>query len=121
MEALADWSQHQKKDFKKIAKVIERVGQAHRVRDEKHVKKSRNPKHENVYEIRADKGHARLMFFYDDDAETAVFVCTNPCWKGSGNQDQAFETCNQMKLAYEKQKLEEAKHEKNVFTQVASK
>lgn len=112
LEALVDWSQNQKPDFKKIKKVLEIVGQTHRVQNEKHVKKSRNPNHENVYEIRADKGHARLMFFYSEEEGTAIFACTNPYWKGEGSQDQAFETCNKLRLAYEKQKAEEAKNEK---------
>ena len=112
LEALVDWSQNQKPDFKKIKKVIQIVGQTHRVQNEKHVTKSSNKKHENVYEIRADKGHARLMFFYSEDEGTAIFVCTNPYWKGEGNHDQAFETCNNFRIAYEKQNLEEAKHEK---------
>ena len=113
LEALVDWSQNQKNDFKKISKVIERVGQNQRVRDEKHVKKSSNPKHRNVYEMRADKGHARLLFFYSEHEKTAVFVCTNPFWKGKGSQDQAFETCDQLRRLYEQQKLEEAKNEQN--------
>jgi len=113
LEALVDWSENQEQDFKKISKVIARVGQLHRVQDEKHVKKSSNPKHENVYEIRADKGHARLMFFYSEHEKTAVFVCTNPYWKNKGNQDQAFETCDKFRRLYEQQKLEEAKNEKN--------
>lgn len=116
LEALADWSKNQQKDFKKISKVIQRVGQTQRVRDEKHVKKSSNPKHENVYEIRADKGHARLMFFYSEHEKTAVFVCTNPYWKNQGSQDQAFETCDKLRRLYEQQKIEEAKNEKSKNT-----
>lgn len=112
LEALSDWAKNQKPDFKKIIKVIQLVGQTHRVQNPKHVKKSSDPKHDNVYEIRADKGHARLMFFYSEDEGTAIFVCTNPYWKGDGSQDQAFETCNKLRLAYEKQKAEEAKNEK---------
>ena len=112
LEALVDWSKNQKKDFNKIAKVIERVGQNHRVRDEKHVKKSKNSEHENVYEMRAHRGLARMMFFYSEDEGTAIFVCTNKFWKTDDNQDQAFEACNKFRIAYEKQKLEEAKNEK---------
>lgn len=112
LEALVDWSQNQKPDFKKIKKVIQIVGQTHRVKNEKHVKASSNPKHENVYEILAYRGLARMMFFYSEDEGTAIFVCTNKFWKTDDNQDQAFETCNKLRIAYEKQKLEEAKHEK---------
>ena len=113
LEALADWSQNQKADFKKIKKVIQIVGQTHRVHDKKHVKKSSNLKHENVYEMRAHRGLARMMFFYSEDEGTAIFVCTNKFWKTDDNQDQAFDACNNFRIAYEKQKLEEAKHEKN--------
>lgn len=103
LDALDDWGENQKADFKKIIKVMKRVGQTTRVMEPKHVKKSKNPKHENVYEMRADKGHARLMFFYSEAEQTAVAVCTNPYWKGNGNQDQAFDLCDQLRRQYEKQ------------------
>jgi putative component of toxin-antitoxin plasmid stabilization module len=101
LEALEEWSKAQKADFKKIIKVMKRIGQTTRVRDPKHVKKSTNPKHENVYEMRADKGHARLMFFYSKKNKTAVAVCTNKYWKGQGDQNQAFEQCDQLRKLYE--------------------
>ena len=113
LEALTDWAKNQKSDFKKIKKVILLVGQAKCVREPKHVKKSSNPKHENVYEIRADKGHARLMFFYSEDEGVPIFVCTNSHWKGKGSQDQALKNCNELKIDYEQQKLEETKNEKH--------
>jgi len=76
-----------------------------RIRDEKKVKKSKNPKHDGVYEIRADKGSARLMFFYCEKTQAAV-ICTNTYWKAKDSkkeQDQAFERCHQLKQFYEKQ------------------
>ena len=63
LEALEDWSKNHKADFNKIIKVMKRVGQTDRVRNPNHVKKCTNPDYENVYEMRADRGHARLMFF----------------------------------------------------------
>jgi len=103
LDALDDWSKNQKADFKKMIKVMKRVGQTTRVMEPKHVKKSKNAKHENVYEMRADKGHARLMFFYSESDQAAVVVCTNPYWKGKGSQDQAFDICDQLRRQYEKQ------------------
>lgn len=104
MDSLEEWSKNQKADFNKIIKVMKRVGQTTRVKDPKHVKKSTNEKHEDVYEMRADKGHARLMFFYSQKNKTAVAVCTNPFWKGKGDQNQAFEICDQMRKIYEAEK-----------------
>lgn len=101
LEALEEWSKSEKADFKKIIKVMKRVGQTRRVLDPKHVKKSTNPKHKNVYEMRADKGHARLMFFYSEKNQTAIAVCTNKYRKGEGDQNQAFEKCDQFRKLYE--------------------
>lgn len=82
-------------------KVLYLIGQADRIQDEKKVKKSKN--HEGVYEIRADKGSARLMFFYSQRTPSAV-ICTNTYWKtkkSAHEQNQAFERCAGLKKYYE--------------------
>jgi putative component of toxin-antitoxin plasmid stabilization module len=102
---LIEWERKSPGDYKKIMKVLSIIGQVNRVRDEKKVKKSANPKHDGVYEIRADKGSARLMFFYCQKAQAAV-ICTNTYWKTKSSkkeQDQAFETCHKLKQIYEQQ------------------
>lgn len=101
LEALEDWSKNHKADFNKIIKVMKRVGQTDRVRNPNHVKKCTNPDYENVYEMRADRGHARLMFFYSKKDNAAVAVCTNKYWKGQGDQNKAFEYCDQLRRLYE--------------------
>jgi hypothetical protein len=53
--SLAEWQNKSLGDYKKIMKILSMIGQVDRIRDEKKVKKSANPKHEGVYEIRADK------------------------------------------------------------------
>ena len=53
-----EWAKKSPDDYKKIMKVLKMVGQMDRIRDEKKVKKSKNPNHDGVYEIRADKGLA---------------------------------------------------------------
>jgi hypothetical protein len=103
--SLADWQRKSPGDHKKIMKVLSMIGQVDRIRDEKKVKKSANPKHDGVYEIRADKGSARLMFFYCEKSQSAV-ICTNAYWKAKSSrqeQDQAFETCHKLKQIYEQQ------------------
>lgn len=103
---LLEWSKQSPDDYKKIMKVLKMVGVKNRIQDEKKVKKSKNPKHDGVYEIRADKGHARVMFFYDDKTQAAV-VCTNTYWKTKSSakeQDKAFEQCNRLKKIYEQNK-----------------
>lgn len=100
---LAEWSKKSPADFKKIMKVLFMVGQVDRIRDEKKVKKSKN--HDGVYEIRADKGSARLMFFYDHSTQSAV-VCTNTYWKTKSSereQNNSFELCARLKKIYEQQ------------------
>jgi hypothetical protein len=102
---LAEWERKSPGDYKKIMKVLSNIGQVDRIRDEKKVKKSSNTKHDGVYEIRADKGSARLMFFYCE-IKQAVVICTNTYWKTKSSkkeQDQAFETCHKLKLIYEQQ------------------
>ncbi len=103
LEALEQWSKKEKADFNKILKAMKRVAQTTHVQDPKHVKRSTDPKHENVYEMRAHRGNARLMFFYSEKDQTAVVVCTNSFWKGKANQNTAFETCDQLRRAYEAQ------------------
>ena len=100
---LAEWSKKSPADFKKIMKVLFMVGQVDRIRDGKKVKKSKN--HDGVYEIRADKGSARLMFFYDHATQSAV-VCTNTYWKTKSSereQNNSFELCARLKKIYEQQ------------------
>lgn len=102
---LAEWQNKSPGDYKKIMKVLSMIGQFDRIRDEKKVKKSANPKHDGVYEIRADKGSARVMFFYCEKSQSAV-ICTNAYWKAKSSrkeQDQAFETCHKLKQIYEQQ------------------
>jgi hypothetical protein len=101
LPTLAEWSKSSPADYKKIMKVLCMVGQVDRIRDEKKVKKSKN--HEHIYEIRADKGHARLMFFYDTTTQSAV-VCTNTYWETKSSareQNNAFELCARLKKIYE--------------------
>ena len=103
--SLAKWQRESPGDYKKIMKVLQMIGQVDRIRDEKHAKKSDNPKHDKVYEIRAHRGSARLMFFYCEKNQSAV-ICTNTYWKAKESkkeQDQAFETCHKLKQIYEQQ------------------
>ncbi len=101
--ALHEWQKTQPADFKKIMKVMRIVGGMHRVPDENKVKRNENPAHGEVFEMRAHKGHARMMFFYSDRDEAAVVVCTNDFWKGKGSQDAAFARCAKLKQLYESQ------------------
>lgn len=106
LDALLKWHRKHKDDFKKIMKVMRMVGQTKRVIDQKHVKKNKDKKAQqqygDLYEMRADKGGARLMFFYTPDAEE-VIVCANPYWKAKpspAEQNQSFETCGKIKELY---------------------
>lgn len=103
--SLTDWERDSPGDYKKIMKILQMIGQVDRIRDEKHVKKSDNPKHNKAYEIRAHRGSARLIFFYCEKSQSAV-ICTNTYWKAKDSkqeQDQAFETCHKLKQIYEQQ------------------
>jgi putative component of toxin-antitoxin plasmid stabilization module len=102
-EALLKWAKSEPGDYKKIMKAMRMAVQQHRVKNPNHVKPCANPNYSGVYELRADKGHARLMFFYDDRKAMAV-ICTNEFFgKGSSaQQDTAFKHCHEFKKIYEK-------------------
>src|SRR5437764_1201664 len=97
--ALARWSQGDQKDYKAIMKVMRLAAQQEHIHNPKHVKKSANPKHSNVYEMLAYTEKARLMFFYDD-TERALIICTNEYEKGVGDQDAAFRLCSELRKLY---------------------
>lgn len=102
-EALKKWATEEPKDYKKIKKTIEYAAQVKQTKDKKKVKKSSNPSHGKVYEFRADKMHARLMFFYDE-TDGNLIICTNDYWKNKGDQGTAFATCSTLKKLYEKER-----------------
>jgi hypothetical protein len=100
LTALDAWGAREKSDFKKIIKSLRFAAQMHRVPNENYVKKCANPKYGDVYEARAPKGLARLMFFYCN-SEECVIVCTNEFWKSHHGQDQAFAECAKFKALFE--------------------
>jgi hypothetical protein len=104
LAALDGWLVSEKADFKKIIKSLRFAAATQRVTDEKFVKKSANSDDGNVYEARADKGHARLMFFYCE--EEKAIVCTNSFWKNRDNQNVAFTRCARFKELFEKHRNE---------------
>ena len=97
--ALVRWMREYPDDFKAIMKVMRLAAQQKRVQNQKHVKKSANAKHGNVYEMIAYTGVARLMFFYDE-TENAIIVCTNEYEKSRGDQDAAFQRCADLRDLY---------------------
>lgn len=57
--SLVEWERKSPGDYKKIMKVLSMIGQVDRIRDEKKVKKSGNPKHDGVYEIPRRQGQCQ--------------------------------------------------------------
>lgn len=112
LTALDQWLSTNKSEFKKIIKSLRFAAQLHRVTDEKFVKKCANPAYGDVYEARAHRGHARLMFFYSD-RDDAVIVCTNDFWKNQANQNTAFGHCAQFKTIFEKHYHERPKERRH--------
>ena len=103
LNALIEWKRKRPDDFKKIISSMKLVAVNDRVTDPKHVKKTSNPnKHGDVYEMRAHKGLARLFFFYDEQNEKVV-VCTNHHIKNKGDQNAAFALCGLLKANYQSQ------------------
>lgn len=93
LEDLTKWATSEKADFRKIIHAMRIAAQTKRggIIQERHVKACSNPKYGGVYEFRADKRHARVMFFYDSPE---LIICTNAFWKStSKKQDAAFKEC----------------------------
>lgn len=102
--ALARWSREHPAGYKAIMKVMRMAAQTERVTNPKHVKRSSNPAHGQVYEMLGYTTVCRLMFFYDERREHCI-VCTNDYEKGRGQQDAAFGRCAELKALYERHDL----------------
>lgn len=103
--ALNRWIDVHPEAHKTIFKVIKLAAQQLRVKNQKHVKKSTNPKHGDVYEMIARTDIARLFFFYEKGTESLI-ICTNAFEKGGGDQDAAFQRCADLRDFYRKHKNE---------------
>lgn len=101
LDHLADLKRNALADYKKIIKVMERVARLGRVIDEKHVKQDAEKR--GIYEMRAHKGHARVLFFYDEDTNQTV-ICTLGYWKGRGDQSKAFDLAVRMMEIWKQRK-----------------
>lgn len=102
LDALAEWAQDNQRDYNRLMHSIKLVCQNIRVHNPKYIKKSRNPRHGDVYEIRADKGLPRLFCFYSRSSDQVV-ICTHGWGKQSSRrqQDAEFEKCVKFKRLYE--------------------
>ena len=108
---LETWQTEQKEDWTKISRSIERACRNKRVFDPKCVKKDnyggdkskkrRDSGKPPIYELRADKGQARVMFFYTPD-EQEIIVCTNTYWKtgDAKKQTRAFAKARRLRDVY---------------------
>src|SRR5712671_3764441 len=86
--SLEKWGRNSKADFKSIVKVMKIVISIDRVRNPSHVVKCADKSLGDIYEMRADKLNARIMYFYD--VKKRFVICTNPYEKNEGLQINAF-------------------------------
>lgn len=102
LDALAEWSRDNQRDFKRLMRSIKLVCENKRVRNPKYIKKSDNAAHGDVYEIRADKGMPRLFCFYSGGTSEIV-ICTHGWGKKASRaqQDGEFTKCARLKAIYE--------------------
>jgi len=100
--AMAGWARNNQQDYKRLMRAIKLVCGNEHLRNPKYLKKSDNPKHDDVYEIRADKGLLRLFCFYSRGTKDVV-ICTHGWGKCSSRrqQDAEFEKCARFKRLYE--------------------
>ena len=108
LAALDRWSREHPKAHKAIIKVMKIAAQQQRVQNQKHVKKSTNELHGDVYEMIACTDIARLFFFYEkgENGEDSLIICTHEYEKGGGDQDAAFKRCAAFRDLYRKHKNE---------------
>jgi len=102
--ALDRWAREHPAGYKAIMKVMQLAAQQVRITNPKHVKRSGNPAHGQVYEMLGYTSVCRLMFFYDERRDRCI-VCTNDYEKGRGDQDAAFRRCAELKGLYERHDL----------------
>lgn len=104
VSSLIAWRKNSEADFKAIKKVMIMVASQHRVATKKHVVKSRTC--DEIYEMRAGKLNARIMFFYSPKEN--LVVCTNPYEKNQPNQHAAFDLCENLRERYFRGKSHES-------------
>jgi len=85
LAGLSEWARNNQKDYKRLMHAVKLVCGNDYVRNPKYLKKSDNPNHGDVYEIRADKGLPRLFCFYSRGAK-AVVICTHGWGKCSSRK-----------------------------------
>lgn len=106
---LVDWARRERADFNKIIKVLKMVSASKEpLKNPKHVKTGSKPTQKEIYEVRADKGSARLFFFYVKPDE--IVICTNTYWKTDGSvakQNSAFDVAAQMRELYLKSEVQD--------------
>ena len=100
LSTLASWRIAQEAEYKKILYSIHLACSNKRLRSPKHVvpDKKKRP----VFELRANKGNARIMFFYEKDSDD--IVCTNIYWKTSDDekhQGRAFDRADNLRMDWE--------------------
>ena len=106
LAALERWIREYPKAYKNIIKVMKIASLKTRVQNHKHVKRSSNPKHGEVYEMIAYRDVPRLFFFYEDGSDNLI-ICTNEFEKSGGDQDAAFARCACVRDLYMNQKNEQ--------------
>lgn len=108
LAALDRWGREHPKAHKVIIKVMKIAAQQQRVQNPKHVKKSTNETHGDVYEMIARTDIARLFFFYEkgEKGEDSLIICTHEHEKSRGDQDAAFGRCASLRDLYRKYKNE---------------
>lgn len=97
--ALDSLAEHDRSDHRKLMRSIRSHLKVDRVTDEKKVRKSHVRGHTHACEFRAHKGKARLFFFHDEDDDRLI-ICTDGFSKGQGNQSRAFDRCEALAIAY---------------------
>jgi putative component of toxin-antitoxin plasmid stabilization module len=100
-DQLAKWKTSEQPDYKKIMKVMALVARQKRVINEMHV--TSDGARSGIREMRAHRGHARVLFFYDDDSCETV-ICVHACWKGRGDQSRAFDLAAEMMRLWKSRK-----------------
>lgn len=87
LSGLVEWLEKESDDLDKLSRNLRcQLGSKGYVRDKHKVQRGKNPGQENILEIKATRGHARLFAFFSETGD--LIIATHTYWKTSKNEKQ---------------------------------
>lgn len=87
------------KDYRKIVNGLKICAQTPRGQFVKTPRVSADANGRPIYELKAQRGHARLFFFYATEGDDEVVIVTSGFWKTGSNKKETKDQSRQFDLA----------------------